>query len=196
MPLLNDAKTCYVGTTPISKIYAGTQQVWPKGPPPPFSNFKLFYGRYENEYDESIDKKDRSMYAGWEVPELPKTCARASAYEIDYSDTQISNGDNPPGSDPRPLPNLWRTFGVVNVLSFMSNNDKYKNLMAIRIGELPVYNCYCISYKIRYTNNGVVTTSDESFFWNGYFHGSDYNSFNEYPTLTLAGQETSCYYGL
>ena len=28
MPLLNDAKTCYVGTQPITKIYAGTQMVW------------------------------------------------------------------------------------------------------------------------------------------------------------------------
>ena len=28
MPLLNDAKTCYVGTTPITNIYAGTQLVW------------------------------------------------------------------------------------------------------------------------------------------------------------------------
>ena len=32
MPLLNDAKTCYFGTTPITSIYAGTQIVWPKGP--------------------------------------------------------------------------------------------------------------------------------------------------------------------
>ena len=28
MPLLSDAKTCYVGTTPITKIYAGSQLVW------------------------------------------------------------------------------------------------------------------------------------------------------------------------
>ena len=28
MPLLNDAKTCFVGTTPITKIYAGSQLVW------------------------------------------------------------------------------------------------------------------------------------------------------------------------
>lgn len=28
MPLLSDSKTCYVGTTPITKIYAGTQFVW------------------------------------------------------------------------------------------------------------------------------------------------------------------------
>ena len=28
MPLLSDAKTCYVGTQPITKIYAGTQFVW------------------------------------------------------------------------------------------------------------------------------------------------------------------------
>ena len=32
MPLLSNAKTCYVGTTPITKIYAGTQFVWPKVP--------------------------------------------------------------------------------------------------------------------------------------------------------------------
>ena len=32
MPLLSDAKTCYVGTTPITKIYAGSQFVWPKAP--------------------------------------------------------------------------------------------------------------------------------------------------------------------
>ena len=30
MPLLNDAKACYVGTQPITKIYAGNAQVWPK----------------------------------------------------------------------------------------------------------------------------------------------------------------------
>ena len=30
MPILDDAKTCYVGTTPITNIYAGTQLVWPK----------------------------------------------------------------------------------------------------------------------------------------------------------------------
>ena len=28
MPLLSDAKTCYVGTQPITKIFAGTQLVW------------------------------------------------------------------------------------------------------------------------------------------------------------------------
>ena len=31
MPLLNDAKTCFVGTTPITTIMAGSVQVWPKG---------------------------------------------------------------------------------------------------------------------------------------------------------------------
>lgn len=32
MPLLSDAKTCYVGTQPITTIMAGSVQVWPKGP--------------------------------------------------------------------------------------------------------------------------------------------------------------------
>ena len=35
MPLLSDAKNCLVGDTQIKKIYAGTDLVWPKGPPPP-----------------------------------------------------------------------------------------------------------------------------------------------------------------
>ena len=30
MPLLSEAKTCYVGNQPITKIYAGAQLVWPK----------------------------------------------------------------------------------------------------------------------------------------------------------------------
>lgn len=32
MPLLGDAKNCFVGHTQIKQIYAGTQKVWPKGP--------------------------------------------------------------------------------------------------------------------------------------------------------------------
>ena len=32
MPLLNDAKTCFVGTQPITTIMAGSVQVWSKGP--------------------------------------------------------------------------------------------------------------------------------------------------------------------
>ena len=32
MPLLSDAKNCFVGQTQIKKIYAGTQLVWPKAP--------------------------------------------------------------------------------------------------------------------------------------------------------------------
>lgn len=35
MPLLDDAKNCFVGQTQIKKIYAGTQLVWPKGPSVP-----------------------------------------------------------------------------------------------------------------------------------------------------------------
>ena len=33
MPLLSDAKHCYVGNQPITKIMAGDLQVWPKGIP-------------------------------------------------------------------------------------------------------------------------------------------------------------------
>ena len=35
MPLLDDAKNCFVGQTQIKQIYAGTQLVWPKGPGQP-----------------------------------------------------------------------------------------------------------------------------------------------------------------
>ena len=32
MPLLSDAEKCYVGNTPINKIYTGSELVWPKAP--------------------------------------------------------------------------------------------------------------------------------------------------------------------
>jgi hypothetical protein len=35
MPLLDDAKNCFVGQTQIKQIYAGTDKVWPKGPVQP-----------------------------------------------------------------------------------------------------------------------------------------------------------------
>ena len=46
MPLLNDAKKIYVGTKAITTVMAGTQQVWPKGPPPPSVPVmtQMFYG--------------------------------------------------------------------------------------------------------------------------------------------------------
>ena len=49
MPLLDDAKTCYVGTQPITRILAGTSQVWvtdgrdcdDAGKPPSPGNFRV-----------------------------------------------------------------------------------------------------------------------------------------------------------
>ena len=55
MPLLSDAKTCYVGTQPIKKIYAGTQLVWPKFAKAESAKIKAFQGvsgsaAYEGEW--------------------------------------------------------------------------------------------------------------------------------------------------
>ena len=49
MPLLSDAKSCYVGTTPITKIMAGSVQVWPKSVYPDTPGpFDMFYFPFED----------------------------------------------------------------------------------------------------------------------------------------------------
>ena len=49
MPLLSDAKSCFVGTTPVNKIYAGSDLVWPKGVYPDTPGpFDMFYFPFEN----------------------------------------------------------------------------------------------------------------------------------------------------
>ena len=85
MPLLNDAKICYVGTQPITTIMAGSVQVWPKGPPPPFINLQLWYVRFE---DAALCTDPPAMqcnnpYMTWDVYPRPKSCARGISYKIE-----------------------------------------------------------------------------------------------------------------
>ena len=68
MPLLSDAKTCYVGTTPITKIMAGSVQVWPtgsivSGKPYPINA----YVWYE---DNGAGTKQYHSYFTYDVPDL------------------------------------------------------------------------------------------------------------------------------
>ena len=68
MPLLSDAKTCYVGQTQIKQIYAGTQKVWPKVPNgpdcyPPASTigFYHFQDNLENSEGSAPDLQNTSL---------------------------------------------------------------------------------------------------------------------------------------
>lgn len=49
MPLLSDSKSCFVGTTPVNKIYAGSDLVWPKGVYAPNTNV-LNWFKFENNF--------------------------------------------------------------------------------------------------------------------------------------------------
>lgn len=85
MPLLDDAKTCYVGTTPITTIMAGSVQVWPKGTPPPvgpFDRLMLYQGTQTG---------SAGLFLSWETPNRPSTCARGTVYTVQSFNTDPSN---------------------------------------------------------------------------------------------------------
>ena len=90
MPLLSDAKKCYVGNTPITRIMSGTGfQVWPKAPltpSGPFDNLQLFLNRGDGIDPPYIGAEADyfAMFLYWEVNPRPSTCVRASAYTIQY----------------------------------------------------------------------------------------------------------------
>jgi len=50
MPLLDDAKNCFVGQTQIKQIYAGTQKVWPKSVYPD-TEYALNYFKCDNNFE-------------------------------------------------------------------------------------------------------------------------------------------------
>ena len=86
MPLLNDAKACYVGTTPITTIMAGSVQVWPKGPPPPvgpFDRLTLYSG---------TQTTPGELYLSWETQNRPSSCARGIVYTVQSLDTTGGKG--------------------------------------------------------------------------------------------------------
>ena len=78
MPLLNDAKACYVGNTRIDRIMAGSVQVWPKGPPPPFRDVELYIG---NPLGDSGTASATGFYLMWEAGVRPVDCDAADMYE-------------------------------------------------------------------------------------------------------------------
>ena len=88
MPLLNDATTCYVGTQPITTIMAGSVQVWPKGPPPPFRNIQLWWCRYgELDFDtlctDGSTMNCNNPYMTWDIYPRPANCARGMSYKLE-----------------------------------------------------------------------------------------------------------------
>ena len=50
MPLLSDAKSCFIGTTPVNKIYAGPDLVWPKEVYPD-TEYALNYFKCDNNFE-------------------------------------------------------------------------------------------------------------------------------------------------
>lgn len=112
MPLLDDAKTCYVGTTPITTIMAGSVQVWPKGTPPPVGPFDYLTLYNGNRSDSAAN----GLYLSWETLNRPSTCARGTVYTVQSLDERgwydFINWNDPRGYNWMPLeyPNVMAMF--------------------------------------------------------------------------------------
>ena len=85
MPLLNDAKTCYVGTQPITTIMAGGVKVWPKscvhtdGRPSPLPPANNGSGRIC-----TMTYRDGGIQIGWSN-DFPNV-SQYSAYQVELYD--------------------------------------------------------------------------------------------------------------
>ena len=147
MPLLSNAKACYVGTTPITKIMAGSVEVWPKGPPPPFRNLRMYFKAPSN---PSIDIS-QGFFIAWEVPVRPSNCSLATAYEFRYTNMDQSYPDDTWQS--------WLFFGYWNCFSWMPMTGEFDNNLVTFLdkGGRKEY----VKVQIRHTQDGVVTTSEE-----------------------------------
>ena len=145
MPLLNDAKACFVGNQPITTIMAGSVQVWPKGPPPPFRALRLFFTAPS---DPSINQ---GFYIAWKVPIRPSNCSRATAYEYRHTETGSAYPDD------KWLP--WLTFGYRTCVSWMPRTAEFENNLVTFLATAGGKEY--VKIQLRYTDSGVVTTSEE-----------------------------------
>ena len=181
MPLLNDAKACYVGNQPITTIMAGSVQVWPKGPPPPFRAIAL--------YVNSQDNIQGAVYLSWAYGERPASCVRATVYEYRSTSTDIPWGANNI-IEKRP----WLPFGYASGCNaWMPKVGGFNGKMITYIAAHPVPSCTKISAQLRHTLNGVVTTSEEIIFDKYEFvSAEDGGSWDDYPQIPEDAKTTPC----
>ena len=143
MPLLNDAKTCYVGTTPITTVMAGSVQVWPKGTLPvgPFDKLKIYEGTSTNPIGQ---------FLSWETVNRPSNCGRASSYAVEYF-------------NPDPNNNGWvlvTYFGERTGWSWLPANEPL--VMAVYIGPTDYENDVGPTYRVRFESSpGVFQYSSQ-----------------------------------
>ena len=143
MPLLNDAKTCYVGTTPITTIMAGSVQVWPKGPPPPdgpFDRLTLYTGTQTN--------GNAGLFLSWETLNRPSTCSRGSVYTVQED---IHNDG----------PVIWNDFVIFNdPRGYNWMPLAYPNVMAVSLGAINLFESH--TFRLKYeTTPGVYEYSNQ-----------------------------------
>jgi hypothetical protein len=172
MPSLSDAKKCYVGNVPLSRIISGTGfQVWPKAPPPPFGpfdNITLYLKRGDgiNPPSAGNEKDYIAVFMAWQVNPRPSTCSRASAYTTQY----FKDGNSQPWQD-------FSYFGNPNTLNWMPSS--YPNVMVAQaFGGDPLNANY--SFRVKYDGpSGIV-----------------YSNFIKYnfslPVVPIQYQENEC----
>ena len=153
MPLLNDAKACYVGTTRIERIMAGSVQVWPKGPPPPFRDVELYLG---NPLADPGTISENGWYLMWEAGVRPVDCDAADMYEYRFTKMENVYPDNQYTN--------WYRFGYRKCLCWLPRVAEFENRMVTFMDQYYVGTKPTVTVQLRYTNGTEVTTSDEIVF--------------------------------
>lgn len=101
MPLLSDAKSCFIGTTPVNKIYAGPDLVWPKEVYTPNENV-LNRFKFDNDFLSVPPYKTGSLSTPleydnvWDFSDSGKEnqCLQYSGSTTGQSNTQVYKREN------------------------------------------------------------------------------------------------------
>ena len=180
MPLLSDAKKCYVGNTPITRIMSGTGfQVWPKGPPPKFVNVKLWCQRFEEGSPEqnncTLNQDCKNPYLTWNAYPRPTNCARGMSYQVEMRNLDI------PGS----VFAVQGVFGTPGWRSYLP--DSMPNSMCIKASTQETLQAKkSREYRLVYDDGINPPEYSESV----YFQGNDTEIISLY--LPIEYQENEC----
>lgn len=89
MPLISDAKSIYVGTTPINMVLAGHDVVWQREK---LTELQFYYGTTNPDYDKSPSVGGTpSLYASWRTNQRPAQCSESlGTFGMQHSFDSIS----------------------------------------------------------------------------------------------------------
>ena len=158
MPLLDDAKTCYVGTTPITTIMAGSVQVWPKGPD--INADIQFLAHFDKESDHGPGGKI-ALLGSWTDDAIASFVPERLDNDGKFGKcTTFAPGDSRVQVSFNPELSLNKSLTVDFWLSLNSTTVNYDAICGAYVAENPLWyslRCFSSTLNLFFVKNNFVT---------------------------------------